>query len=48
MKESVPRQLDKKSGAPEEEKRVWGSQGGDRGQEFPRRSKGQTFFFYIP
>ena len=28
MKESIPRQVDKKSGVPEEEKGVWGSQGG--------------------
>ena len=49
MKESIPRQVDKKSGVPEEEKGVWGSQGGDRGLEFSRRRKGQTFFsLYIP
>ena len=49
MKESIPRQGDKKSGVPEEEKGVWGSQGGDRGLEFSRRRKGQTFFsLYIP
>jgi len=45
MRESIPRQVDKKSGAPEEEKGVWGSQGGDKGLEFSRRRKGQTFFF---
>ena len=44
MKESIPRQVDKKSGVPEEEKGVWGTQGGDRGLEFSRRRKGQTFF----
>ena len=27
LRESIPRQVDKKSGVPEEEKRVWGSQG---------------------
>ena len=49
MKESIPRQVDKKSGVPEEAKGVWGSQGGDRGLEFSRRRKGQTFFsLYIP
>ena len=45
MRESVPRQIDKKSGVPEEEKGIWGSQGGDEGLEFSRRRKGQTFFF---
>ena len=43
MKESIPRQVDKKSGVPEEVKGVWDSQGGDRGLEFSRRRKGQTF-----
>ena len=43
MSESIPRQVDKKSRVPEEEKGVWGSQGGDRGLEFSRR-KGQMFF----
>jgi len=46
VRESIPRQVDKKSGAPEEQKGVWGSQGGDRGLEFSRRRKGQTFFFF--
>ena len=45
MRESVPRQVDKKSGFhTEEEKGVWGSQGGDKGLECSRRKKGQTFF----
>ena len=44
MKESISRQVDKKSGVPKEEKRVWGSQEGDRGLEFSRKRKGQTFF----
>ena len=43
MRESIPRQVDKKSGVPKEEKGVWGSQG-DRDLEFSRRRKGQTFF----
>ena len=38
-RESIPRQVDKKSGVPEEEKGVWGSQNGDRGLEFSRRSE---------
>ena len=44
VRESIPRQVDKKSGAPEEQKGVWGSQGGDRGVEFSKRRKGQTYF----
>ena len=44
MRESIPRQVDKKSGVPKEKKGVWGSQGGGRGLEFSRRRKGQTFF----
>ena len=45
--ESIPRQVDKKSGVPEEkEKGVWDSQGGDRGLEFSRRKKGQMLFFF--
>ena len=44
LRESIPRQVDKKSGVPEMEKGVWGSQGGVRGLEFSRRRKGQTFF----
>ena len=41
MRESVPRQFDKKSRGPQ----------GERGLEFSRRKKGQTFlllFVYIP
>ena len=37
MRKSIPRQVDKKSRVPEEEKGVWGSQGGDRGLEFSKR-----------
>ena len=44
MRESIPRQVDKKSRVPEEEKGVWGSRSGDRGLEFSRR-KGQMSFF---
>ena len=40
LRESIPRQVDNKSGIPEEEKGVWGSQGGDRGQEFSRMMNG--------
>jgi len=45
VRESIPGQVDKKSGVPEEEKGVWGSRSTDRGLEFSRRRKGQTFFF---
>ena len=45
LRKSVPRQVDKKSRVPEEEKGVWGSWNGDRGLEFSRRRKGQTSFF---
>ena len=50
LRQSIPRQGDKKSGVPKEEKGVWASQSGDRGLGFSRRTKGQTFFFplYIP
>ena len=44
LRESIPRQVGKKSGAPEEEKGIWGSQGGDRCLEFSRRKKRQMFF----
>ena len=40
-------QVDKKSRVPEEEKGLWGSEGGDEGLEFSRRRKEQTFS-YIP
>ena len=40
MKESIPRQVDKKSGVPEEEKGVWGPRGGERGLGFSRRRQG--------
>ena len=38
VRESIPRQVDKKSGAPEE---------GTKGLRLSRRRKGQTFFFYF-
>ena len=44
LSESIPRRVDNTSRFPEEEKGVWGSQGGDRGLEFSRRKKGQMFF----
>ena len=45
IRELIPRHVDKKSRVPEEERRVWGSQRGDRGLEFSRRTEGQTYFF---
>ena len=49
LRESIPRQVDKKSGVPREEKGVWGSQNGDSGLEFSRKKKGQTsVFLHIP
>jgi len=47
LRESISRQIDKKSRVPKEEKGVRGSQTGERGLEFSRRWKGQTFFLYI-
>ena len=44
MRQSIPRKVNQKSGVPEEERRVWGSQGGDRGLEFSRRRKRTNFF----
>ena len=46
MREPIPRQVDKKSGVPKEEKGVWGSQSRDRNMEFLRRRKVQTSFFF--
>ena len=45
--ESISTQIDKKSRVPKEEKGVWEFQSGDRGLEFSRRRKGQTFFFFF-
>ena len=47
VRESIPRQVDKKSGVPKEKKGVWGSWSGDRGLEFSRRRKGQISFFFF-
>ena len=45
MRESIPRQVDKKSGVPADEKGIWGSGSQDRGLELSRRRKGQIPFF---
>ena len=47
MRESIPRQVDKKSGIPKEERAIWGSQGGDSGLGSSGRRKGQTSFFFF-
>ena len=47
LRESIPRQTDKKSRVPKEEKGVWDSWSGDRGLEFSGRRKGQAFFVCI-
>ena len=47
VRESIPRQIDKKSGVPEEERGVWGSSGGERDLEFSRRRKGPTFLLLL-
>ena len=47
MRESIPRQVDKKSSIPEEEKGMWGSGSRDMGLEFSRRRKGQTSLFSL-
>ena len=46
VRESIPKQVDKKSWVPKEEKGVWGPQSGDKGLEFSRRRKGQASFFF--
>ena len=46
LRESIPRQVDKTSGVLKEEQGVWGFWRGDRGPEFSKRRKGQTFFFH--
>ena len=47
LRESIPRQVDKKSSIPEEEKGMWGSGSRDMGLEFSRRRKGQTSLFSL-
>ena len=42
MRESIPRQVDKKFGV-STERGVWDSQGGGRGLEFSRRGKDKLF-----
>ena len=46
LRESIPRQVDKKSRVPKEEKGVWGSQGGDR--IWNSQGGKDKLSFYIP
>ena len=46
MRESTPRKVDKKSGVPEEEKGVWGSQGGIGVWNSQGGGKDKHFFFF--
>ena len=43
---SFPRQIDKKSGVPKDERGVWDSPGGGRVLKFSRKRKEQTFFLH--
>lgn len=45
LRESVPKQVDKKSAVPKEEQGDCSFWRGDRGPEFSKRRKGKTFFF---
>ena len=49
MRESIPRQVDKKPGVPEEQKGVWGSQGGEVeiGSGVLKKEKRTNFFFFF-
>ena len=44
LRESKPRQVNTKSGFPEEEEAVWGTQERNKSLEFSRRRKGQFLF----
>ena len=47
MRESIPRQIDKKSRVPKEEKGIWGSQSGDWESGILKEEK-RTNFFFLP
>ena len=47
MRGSIPRQVDKKSSFPKEERGVWGSQRRDRCLEFSRRRKDKKFSTFL-
>ena len=44
MRESIPRQIDKKFRVPKEEKGVWGSQNGNWGSGILKQEKRTNFF----
>ena len=46
MRESIPRQIDKKSRVPKEEKGIWGSQSGDWESGILKEEKRTNFFFF--
>ena len=50
MRESIPRQIDKKSRVPKEEKGIWDSQSRDWESSILKEEKRTIFFFplYIP
>ena len=48
MRESIPRQIDKKFRVPKEEKGVWGSQSGNWGSGILKDEKRTNFFFFFP
>ena len=47
MRESIARYVDKKSGVPEEERKVWGSQEGHRVWSSQGGEKDRLFFFFF-
>jgi len=47
VRELIPRQVDKKSQVPKEEKGIWSSQGGDRNLEFSRKRTGQKDILFL-
>ena len=47
MKESIPRQIDKKSRVPKEEKGIWDSQSGDWESSILKEEKRTIFFFFF-
>ena len=48
MRESIPRQIDKKSRVPKEEKGIWDSQSGDWESSILKEEKRTIFFFFFP
>ena len=47
LRESIPRQVDKKSRVSQQKKGGWGSQGGDMDLVSSRRRNGQNDFFFL-